>query len=380
MPAPAIMAALFSAGAGIAGQAMTNSANAQATQANNDTQIRLAREADERNYRLWNATNIYNSPVEQRRRLMQAGLNPSLMYGGIDNTAGLPADSNVPETSAAQREFNVGSISGLGQMADILNDNNALNTRIKEAQARSLEIENDIKEERRPLELKNLELAGENLAKDLEIKSNKESRDAEEHLKKMSKYDEEIRKLTSDANLSEATFKEFEKLAPYRERKAQLENDLLSERIEGQRQSNRITKMQADQAAKEIAAIELLNYQMAEDKFLIDTYFNDYLNNNKEYKFVFWEMRWKDDGFSKSTITNPQAWVEALGTEQRYVLLQRGNWFKDKKYLDKPYQNLYYSRQAKSALSPVTTGFFNVSNNYSNADSDMPNVGSFLKK
>lgn len=380
MPAPAIMAALFSAGAGIAGQAMTNSANAQATQANNDTQIRLAREADERNYRLWNATNIYNSPVEQRRRLMQAGLNPGLMYGGIDNTAGLPADSNVPETSAAQREFNVGSISGLGQMADILNDNNALNTRIKEAQARSLEIENDIKEERRPLELKNLELAGENLAKDLEIKSNKESRDAEEHLKKMSKYDEEIRKLTSDANLSEATFKEFEKLAPYRERKAQLENDLLSERIEGQRQSNRITKMQADQAAKEIAAIELLNYQMAEDKFLIDTYFNDYLNNNKEYKFVFWEMRWKDDGYSKSTITNPQAWVEALGTEQRYVLLQRGNWFKDKKYLDKPYQNLYYSRQAKSGLSPVTTGFFNVSNNYSNADSDMPNVGSFLKK
>lgn len=380
MPGPAIMAALFSAGAGIAGQAMTNSANAQATQANNDTQIRLAREADERNYRLWNATNIYNSPVEQRRRLMQAGLNPGLMYGGIDNTAGLPADSNVPETSAAQREFNVGSISGLGQMADILNDNNALNTRIKEAQARSIEIENDIKEERRPLELKNLELAGENLAKDLEIKSNKESRDAEEHLKKMSKYDEEIRKLTSDANLSEATFKEFEKLAPYRERKAQLENDLLSERIEGQRQSNRITKMQADQAAKEIAAIELLNYQMAEDKFLIDTYFNDYLNHNKEYKFVFWEMRWKDDGYSKSTITNPQAWVEALGTEQRYVLLQRGNWFKDKKYLDKPYQNLYYSRQAKSGLSPVTTGFFNVSNNYSNADSDMPNVGSFLKK
>lgn len=380
MPAPAIMAALFSAGAGIAGQAMTNSANAQATQANNETQIRLAREADDRNFRLWNATNIYNSPVEQRRRLMQAGLNPALMYGGIDNTAGLPADSNVPETSAAQREFNVGSISGLGQMADILNENNALNTRIKEAQARSIEIENDIKEERRPLELKNLELAGENLAKDLEIKSNKESRDAEEHLKKMSKYDEEIRKLTSDANLSEATFKEFEKLAPYRERKAQLENDLLSERIEGQRQSNRITKMQADQAAKEIAAIELLNYQMAEDKFLIDTYFNDYLNHNKEYKFVFWEMRWKDDGYSKSTITNPQAWVEALGTEQRYVLLQRGNWFKDKKYLDKPYQNLYYSRQAKSGLSPVTTGFFNVSNNYSNADSDMPNVGSFLKK
>ena len=67
--------------------------------------------ADARNLELWNMTNNYNSPLNQRRRLEQAGLNPGLMYGGIENTAGQPADANVPESNAGQRQFNGSGIS-----------------------------------------------------------------------------------------------------------------------------------------------------------------------------------------------------------------------------------------------------------------------------
>jgi len=37
----------------------------------------------------WNMQNAYNHPLEQKKRLMAAGLSPALMYkGGADNTAG----------------------------------------------------------------------------------------------------------------------------------------------------------------------------------------------------------------------------------------------------------------------------------------------------
>lgn len=374
------MASLFGAvspilGAGLSylGQMRTNDANLALNRQNNIANAMNAAAADARNMQLWNMTNEYNSPLNQRRRLEEAGLNPGLMYGGIENTAGMPADSNVPESSAGQREFNGNAMaSAFSQMGQMITDNSGLNARIKEAQAESIELDNEIKAERRPQELKNLELAGQLLAQDLQDKKDESKRATEKHDKEMKKADEDLRKAISDADMSEAQYNEFMKFEPIRERKAELENDLLSSRIAGQNLQNRITKMQADQAAKEIAVIEELNYTMAEDQFLIDNFFNDYLTNNKEYKFVFWEMRWKDDGYAKSTITNPQAWVSALSQAQRFELLQKGNWFKDKKYLNKQYQNLYYKKSAKSNLSPITQEYFNVSNQYSDGETNLP--------
>lgn len=54
---------------------------------------------------MWNMTNDYNSPVQQRRRLQEAGLNPNLIYGSSApyNTAQnqqLPAGETPDYTSA----------------------------------------------------------------------------------------------------------------------------------------------------------------------------------------------------------------------------------------------------------------------------------------
>lgn len=53
-----------------------------------------ATQAYNRNIALWNMNNQYNSPVEQMKRLREAGLNPNLVYGNgsvVGNTSGQAA-------------------------------------------------------------------------------------------------------------------------------------------------------------------------------------------------------------------------------------------------------------------------------------------------
>ena len=44
------------------------------------------------NYEMWRQTNEYNSPVQQRKRLKEAGLNPHLVYGGSPSQVAGKAD------------------------------------------------------------------------------------------------------------------------------------------------------------------------------------------------------------------------------------------------------------------------------------------------
>lgn len=60
---------------------------------------------------MWKKTNKYNSPVEQRKRLQKAGLNPNLVYGGSSGqTAG-------EATQAGKPDFNVPEYSKIGDGA-----------------------------------------------------------------------------------------------------------------------------------------------------------------------------------------------------------------------------------------------------------------------
>lgn len=59
--------------------------------------------------KMWNKTNEYNSPLEQRKRLEKAGLNPNLVYGGSSGaTAGTASQPGTPE-------FEPGSYQAMGQ-------------------------------------------------------------------------------------------------------------------------------------------------------------------------------------------------------------------------------------------------------------------------
>lgn len=69
----------------------------------------IAREAQAYELRMWNLMNQYNTPQSQMQRLIDAGLNPNLMYGqGNVGNASAPPKAHVPELP------NIGQSAALG--------------------------------------------------------------------------------------------------------------------------------------------------------------------------------------------------------------------------------------------------------------------------
>ncbi|MBO7731265.1 MAG: hypothetical protein J6S67_01880 [Methanobrevibacter sp.] len=77
----------------------------------NAQNIAMQRETNEQNYRMfqeqlgyntkmWNDTNLYNSPEQQVLRLKQAGLNPYMMLDGSGNGSGVAAQPATPSPQA----------------------------------------------------------------------------------------------------------------------------------------------------------------------------------------------------------------------------------------------------------------------------------------
>ncbi len=85
------LAGLFSVGANIFNNERTNRANAANVAAVNTANVDL-----------WREQSLYNSPVEQMKRLKMAGINPSLIYGqgGIENLAGAAPQMQSPRNQA----------------------------------------------------------------------------------------------------------------------------------------------------------------------------------------------------------------------------------------------------------------------------------------
>ena len=62
----------------------------------NDTNIRLQHDQQAWNEKMWNMNNAYNAPIEQVKRLKEAGLNVGLMYAGGQGDVG---NSSAPPQS-----------------------------------------------------------------------------------------------------------------------------------------------------------------------------------------------------------------------------------------------------------------------------------------
>lgn len=62
------------------------------------------------NYEMWRENNAYNSPMQQKARLEQAGLNADLMYGqgGVMNTASSPSPATPMDWSSLSNKRTVG--------------------------------------------------------------------------------------------------------------------------------------------------------------------------------------------------------------------------------------------------------------------------------
>lgn len=108
--APAIISGAGSLLGGLFGAAGSDKAakyQLLAARETNQMNYQIAQENNAFNQRMWEKQNAYNSPVEQRRRLELAGLNPNLMMNG--GSAGIAETAPTADTSGVQQVPDIGS-------------------------------------------------------------------------------------------------------------------------------------------------------------------------------------------------------------------------------------------------------------------------------
>ena len=95
---------------------------------------KLSEQQFNQNIEMWNMQNEYNSPIAQRQRLEEAGLNPALMYGNGGGSTGNA--SQMPQYQAFGQDITQNLMTGL-QMAQVY-----ANVRKTNAEAQKQELEN----------------------------------------------------------------------------------------------------------------------------------------------------------------------------------------------------------------------------------------------
>lgn len=128
----------------------------QAARETNQMNYQIAQENNAFNQRMWEKQNAYNSPVEQRRRLEQAGLNPNLMMNG--GSAGTAETAPTADTSGIQQVPDVGSTIASGyhqfgnslsnaasQIAGMVYNNGLQQANVNKAQAEAQSASQDVR-------------------------------------------------------------------------------------------------------------------------------------------------------------------------------------------------------------------------------------------
>lgn len=106
----------------------------------NKTNIKLAEQGRQHDVDMWNKQNAYNTPEMQMQRYKEAGLNPNLIYGSGQASAGNASPAQkapIAETSNAMATF------GQNQLIPVLSQYN--DWQVKKAQIRNIEEETNNK-------------------------------------------------------------------------------------------------------------------------------------------------------------------------------------------------------------------------------------------
>lgn len=155
--APAIISGAGSLLGGLFGAAGSDKAakyQLKAARETNQMNYQIAQENNAFNQRMWEKQNAYNSPVEQRRRLEQAGLNPNLMMNG--GSAGTAETAPTADTSGVQQVPDIGSTIASGyqqfgnslsnaasQIAGMVYNNSLQEANVRKANAEASSSEQD---------------------------------------------------------------------------------------------------------------------------------------------------------------------------------------------------------------------------------------------
>lgn len=107
----------------------------------------LSHQQQEQNENMWDKQNEYNKPVNQIRRLREAGLNPAtlLAQGSVDNVNSSPpqsADMSAGLSAASESFLNSLTMSNLKEQ----NKNLKMQNDVLKEDARSKQLDNDLKE------------------------------------------------------------------------------------------------------------------------------------------------------------------------------------------------------------------------------------------
>lgn len=99
----------------IFGSSIGSNNNVKAVKEQNKGNLALAELAYQRDLEQWNRQNVYNSPIEQMKRIKDAGLNPNLMYGegNVGNANSSPSFN--PPNLASYHNFGDFGASQAGQ-------------------------------------------------------------------------------------------------------------------------------------------------------------------------------------------------------------------------------------------------------------------------
>ena len=150
--AGSLLGGLFGAG----GSVKAAKYQLQAARETNRMNYQIAQENNAFNQRMWEKQNAYNSPVEQRRRLEQAGLNPNLMMNG--GSAGNAETAPTADTSGVQQVPDIGSTIASGyqqfgnslsnaasQIAGMVYNNGLQQANVNKAQAEADSASQDVR-------------------------------------------------------------------------------------------------------------------------------------------------------------------------------------------------------------------------------------------
>lgn len=205
---PAITGSLISAGGnflsnllGFGSQAMTNKSN-----------MKLAEYQYQKNLEMWNRNNEYNSPVNQMKRLSEAGLNPNLVYGhgSISNTSTSTPAYQAPNLQAYTNFSSLGQafIDGFEALRSKRLDNEK-----KEEEINNIKADTDNKENKNPL-LKAQSKLAEAQAAESELRREiglieKELKGKERDFV-LASYEDRLSKLVAERKAAEYEFNELQ--------------------------------------------------------------------------------------------------------------------------------------------------------------------------
>lgn len=141
-----LLGGLFSGLASSSGAKHAAQAQLQATRETNQQNYKIWQEQRQHAIDMWNMENDYNSPINQRQRLVDAGYNPYLAFGDVGNTAG---SVNVPSAPTMVAPSAEAFPNTAGILAENINNGfqNAINNYINFASA-SAEIDKKNSERR----------------------------------------------------------------------------------------------------------------------------------------------------------------------------------------------------------------------------------------